>query len=216
MTYTSSVWSSASFISWLSRLLGRKRANLRLRRRDVRRRANKTPLLYWVGARPAREKQGMGRESWAWEEIRNAEAQGKALGGGRPAMASTRPVLWEAVVSQGERRWRGVALGAAVVGVAAIVAVAATGRGGRPAHYSLLQAPPAMGLTSLALRGGDREEMVVAAQLRLKQQARLLKRLQSEDARLMRLDALPKIVQDMPTGGKMCVDKGGNEMRATM
>jgi hypothetical protein len=148
---------------------------------------------------------------------------GEALGGGRPAimMAATRPPC-EAVVVQGNAgrgRWRGglgAAAAALVVGVAAMVAVAATGRGGRPAHYSLLQAPPAMGLTSLALRGGARDELVVAAQLRLQQQARLLKRLQSEDARLMRLDALPQIVQDMPTGGKLCVDKGGNEMRATM
>jgi hypothetical protein len=37
----------------------------------------------------------------------------------------------------------------------------------------------------------DRDErLVAAAQLRLQQQALLLKRLQSEDARLMRLDAL--------------------------
>jgi hypothetical protein len=41
-------------------------------------------------------------------------------------------------------------------------------------------------------RLGDRDErLVAAAQLRLQQQALLLKRLQSEDARLMRLDALP-------------------------
>jgi len=147
---------------------------------------------------------------------------GEALASGRPAimMAATRPP-WEAVVVQGDAgrgRWRGglgAAAAALVVG-AAMAAVAAKGRGGRPAHHFLLQAPPAMGLTSLALRGGARDELVVAAQLRLQQQARLLKRLQSEDARLMRLDALPQIVQDMPTGGKMCVDKGGNEMRATM
>ena len=146
---------------------------------------------------------------------------GGAMGGGRPAMAATRPVShrWEAVVVQGDAgrgRWRGAALGAAAAALlGAIVAVAATGRGGRPAHYFLLQAPPAMGLTSLALRGGDRK-LVVAEQMRLQQQARLLKSLQSEDARLMRLDALPQIVQDMPTGGKVCVDKGGNQMRATM